>query len=104
MAQAADEASVETARAELRGLDTALAALAREAGDLARRHAAAAATLDGAAARVRAEAERLALVPAETVLGLLADPCARPRASRAATSRSPPAAFDVPSIAPCCRA
>ncbi|GJD87589.1 Sensor histidine kinase RcsC [Methylobacterium hispanicum] len=72
VAQAADEASVETARAELRGLDTALAALAREAGDLARRHAAAAATLDGAAARVRAEAERLALVPAETVLGLLA--------------------------------
>ncbi|AWN37070.1 hybrid sensor histidine kinase/response regulator [Methylobacterium radiodurans] len=70
--QAADDTAGEAARAELRGLDGALAALAREAGDLARRHAAAAAVLDGAAARVRAEAERLALVPAETVLGLLA--------------------------------
>ena len=70
--QPADETAAEAAKAELRGLDAALAALAREAGDLARRHAAAAATLDGAASRVRAEAERLALVPAETVLGLLA--------------------------------
>ena len=60
------------ARDALRALDAALAGFAREAADLDRRHAAAAGALEGAAARVRAEAERLALVPAETVLGPLA--------------------------------
>ncbi|MDP4025055.1 response regulator [Methylobacterium sp. NEAU 140] len=56
----------------LRDLALGLGGLAREAADLTRRHAAGGLALEGAAARVQAEAERLALVPAETVLGPLA--------------------------------
>lgn len=59
-------------REPLRAVETALAGLAREASDLVRRHAAATNALESAVSRVRAEAERLALVPAETVLGPLA--------------------------------
>ncbi|WP_246692261.1 response regulator [Methylobacterium sp. WL1] len=49
-----------------------LGGFAREAAELSRRQAAATSAVEGAAFRVRAEAERLALVPAETVLGPLA--------------------------------
>ena len=56
----------------VRDLAAGLAGLAREAADLARRHTAASNAVEAAAGRVRAEAERLALVPAETVLGPLA--------------------------------
>jgi two-component system chemotaxis sensor kinase CheA len=56
----------------LRALTASLASLAREATDYARRQAAALNAVEGAATRVRAETERLALVPAETVLGPLA--------------------------------
>lgn len=69
-AQLAGEAK--PGRETLRAIETALAGLAREAADLARRHAVSANALEGAVSRVRAEAERLALVPAETVLGPLA--------------------------------
>ncbi|MGC5780103.1 hybrid sensor histidine kinase/response regulator [Methylobacterium sp. NFXW15] len=55
-----------------RVLAAGLAALAREAADHARRQAAALGAVEGAATRVRTETERLALVPAETVLGPLA--------------------------------
>ncbi|MGT2484902.1 hypothetical protein ACU4GA_00090 [Methylobacterium oryzae CBMB20] len=47
-------------------------AFAREAADLSRRQASATSAVEGAATRVRAAAERLALVPAETVLAPLA--------------------------------
>ena len=60
------------AHRDLLGLGTALGGLAREATVLARRHAETANGVDLAAARVRAEAERLGLVPAETVFGGLA--------------------------------
>jgi two-component system chemotaxis sensor kinase CheA len=56
----------------LRALTASLASLAREATDYARRQAAALNAVEGAAVRVRTETERLALVPAETVLGPLA--------------------------------
>ncbi|MER2267637.1 hybrid sensor histidine kinase/response regulator [Methylobacterium oxalidis] len=62
-------ADLDALRAELRGIEAGLAALAREASDLARRQAGAASAIEGAAARVRVQAERLALVPAETVFG-----------------------------------
>ncbi|MHC2106020.1 hybrid sensor histidine kinase/response regulator [Methylobacterium sp.] len=57
---------------ELRALAAHLGGFAREAAELSRRQAAATSAVEGAAFRVRAEAERLALVPAETVLGPLA--------------------------------
>ncbi|MCJ2061687.1 response regulator [Methylobacterium sp. J-088] len=56
----------------LRAFAAEIGAFAREASDLSRRHAVASSAIDGAAAQVRAAAERLALVPAETVLGPLA--------------------------------
>ncbi|MGU3287472.1 hybrid sensor histidine kinase/response regulator [Methylobacterium mesophilicum] len=58
--------------ADLRALAARLGGFAREAAELSRRQAAATSAVEGAALRVRAEAERLALVPAETVLGPLA--------------------------------
>ncbi|WP_375462776.1 response regulator [uncultured Methylobacterium sp.] len=70
-AEATDEvaAALEAMRLELRGFEAGLARLARDAADLARRQAAAAAAVEGSAARVRMQAERLALVPAETAFG-----------------------------------
>lgn len=68
----AARAAVEAMRADLREVEAALDLLAREATDLARRQAGVASALEGASARVRAEAERLALVPAETVFGAFA--------------------------------
>ena len=62
-------AAIDGLRAELRAFEAGFDALAREAADLARRQAAAAAAVEGAAGRVRGQAERLALVPAETVFG-----------------------------------
>ncbi|WP_132255587.1 hybrid sensor histidine kinase/response regulator, partial [Methylobacterium segetis] len=62
-------AALDALRTDLRGIEAGLAALAREASDLARRQAGAASAIDAAAARVRTQAERLALVPAETVFG-----------------------------------
>ncbi len=56
----------------LRALAAGLATLAREATESSRRQAAALNAVEGAASRVRVETERLALVPAETVLGPLA--------------------------------
>ena len=56
----------------LRAFAAEIGAFAREASDLSRRHAVASSAIDGAAAQVRAAAERLALVPAETVLAPLA--------------------------------
>jgi two-component system, chemotaxis family, sensor kinase CheA len=55
-----------------RALATRLGAFAREAADLSRRQAGAASAVEAVAARVRAAAEHLALVPAETVLAPLA--------------------------------
>ena len=68
-AEALDAAQADPA---FRALTTSLAALAREATDYARRQAAALNAVEGAALKVRTETERLALVPAETVLGPLA--------------------------------
>lgn len=62
-------AAVDAVRADLRGIEAALDALLREATDLVRRQAGIAGAVEGASARVRAEAERLALVPAETIFG-----------------------------------
>lgn len=59
----------ERCRADLGELDSALSAIMRDALDLGRRHRSAAAAIDTASARVREEAERLALVPAETAFG-----------------------------------
>ncbi len=64
-----DEAAGDSLAAELRAFEAGLRALAREAADLSRIRAGIGATLDGAASRVAGEAERLALVPAETVFG-----------------------------------
>ncbi|WP_375453514.1 response regulator [uncultured Methylobacterium sp.] len=61
--------ALEAVRTELRGFEAGLAGLAREAADLSRRQAAAAAAVEGAAARVGLRTERLALVPAESVFG-----------------------------------
>lgn len=62
-----EPADPEAGRTALRGFETDLLALAREAATLARVRAAASAAIEGASARVGREAERLALVPAETV-------------------------------------
>ncbi|SFG68684.1 hybrid sensor histidine kinase/response regulator [Methylobacterium gossipiicola] len=58
-----------TAALDLRGLETGLLALAREAADLSRLRQTVATAVEAAAARVAEQAERLALVPAETVFG-----------------------------------
>lgn len=65
-------ATDEAAGSAMRELVAGLGGLAREAAALARRQAAAASAVEAAAAQVHAGAERLALVPAETVLGPLA--------------------------------
>ncbi|KQU18976.1 response regulator receiver protein [Methylobacterium sp. Leaf94] len=54
---------------DARALETGLLALARDAADLARVRSALASSVEGAMARVAGEAERLALVPAETAFG-----------------------------------
>ena len=59
-------------RRVLADIEAGLGALAREASDLALGQKAANLAVETAAARVREEAERLALVPAETVFGGLA--------------------------------
>ena len=59
-------------RAALAEIEAGLGTLLREASDLAQGHKAANLTVETAAARLREEAERLALVPAETVFGGLA--------------------------------
>ena len=71
---AATETESETAalRRTLAEIETGLAALAREASDLAQGHKAAVLSVETAARRLREETERLALVPAETVFGGLA--------------------------------
>ncbi len=56
----------------LQALAEGLAGLARDASDHARRQSVALNAVEGAALKVRTETERLALVPAETVLGPLA--------------------------------
>lgn len=61
--------AVEAVKADLRGLEAALDGLIRETAELVRRQAGVAGAVEGAAARVRVQAERLALVPAETVFG-----------------------------------
>ena len=61
--------AVEAVRAEMRAVEASLAVLARDVADLSRRQAAAAGSVEGAAARVGLQAERLALVPAETAFG-----------------------------------
>ncbi|KQO72090.1 response regulator receiver protein [Methylobacterium sp. Leaf87] len=58
-----------TAATSLRDLETGLLALAREAADLSRVRLTVASAVEAAAARVAEHAERLALVPAETVFG-----------------------------------
>ncbi|WP_027172983.1 response regulator [Methylobacterium sp. 10] len=65
----ADASGLDAIRAELRGFETALLALARDAALLARIRTGAIAAADAASARIGREAERLALVPAETVFG-----------------------------------
>lgn len=65
----ADAAALRRALADI---EAGLGALAREASDLALGQKAANLAVETAAARVREEAERLALVPAETVFGGLA--------------------------------
>lgn len=60
------------AGSEIRALTAGLAGLAREAAEHARRQAASLNAVEAAAAKVYTETERLALVPAETVLGPLA--------------------------------
>ena len=64
-----DATSTDETRAALAGFDADLAALARETLQLARRHRSTAAAVETASARLREEAERLALVPAETAFG-----------------------------------
>ncbi|MDP4004872.1 response regulator [Methylobacterium sp. NEAU K] len=65
-------AGAETERPELRAFAARLGSFAREAAELSRRQGAATSAIEAAAVRVHAGAERLALVPAETVLGPLA--------------------------------
>jgi two-component system chemotaxis sensor kinase CheA len=55
--------------ADARNLETGLLALARDAADLVRVRSALASSVDGAMNRVAGEAERLALVPAESAFG-----------------------------------
>ncbi|MEH3119243.1 MAG: response regulator [Methylorubrum populi] len=73
-AAGAGEGETETAalRRALAGIEAGLAALTREASDLAQGHKAAVLSIETAARRLREETERLALVPAETVFGGLA--------------------------------
>jgi two-component system chemotaxis sensor kinase CheA len=63
------ETALAAVRTELRALEASLVGLARETSDLARRQAGVASAVESASARVRVQAERLALVPAETVFG-----------------------------------
>ncbi|KQP08727.1 response regulator receiver protein [Methylobacterium sp. Leaf99] len=58
-----------TAGVSLRTLETDLLALAREAADLSRLRLTVASAVEAAVARIGEQAERLALVPAETVFG-----------------------------------
>ena len=67
-----DLADAAALRRALADIEAGLGALAREASDLALGQKAANLAVETAAARVREEAERLALVPAETVFGGLA--------------------------------
>lgn len=67
--RADDAKTLDTAFAELAALESGLLALARDAAGLSRRRSVVASAVDAAAARVRDEAERLALVPAEAVFG-----------------------------------
>ncbi|MCJ2045222.1 response regulator [Methylobacterium sp. J-078] len=55
--------------AEWRSLEAGLLALSRDAAEVSRLRGAVAASVEGAMARVSGEAERLALVPAETAFG-----------------------------------
>ncbi|WP_238258884.1 chemotaxis protein CheA, partial [Methylorubrum podarium] len=68
----ANESETAALRRALAEIETGLAALAREAADLAQGHKAAILSVETAARRLREETERLALVPAETVFGGLA--------------------------------
>lgn len=61
--------ALDAALAELHAVETGLLALARDAASVARLRNGAASAVDAAAARVRDEAERLALMPAEAVFG-----------------------------------
>ncbi|KQT57219.1 response regulator receiver protein [Methylobacterium sp. Leaf456] len=70
--QAGNLADATALRRALADIEAGLGALAREASDLALGSRAANLAVETAAARVREEAERLALVPAETVFGGLA--------------------------------
>ncbi|HEV2541681.1 MAG TPA: response regulator [Methylobacterium sp.] len=69
---AAEASEMAALRQGLAEVETGLAALAREAADLAQGHKAAVLSVETAARRLREETERLALVPAETVFGGLA--------------------------------
>lgn len=68
-AETSETAALRQALAEI---ETGLAALSREAADLAQGHKAVVLSVETAARRLREESERLALVPAETVFGGLA--------------------------------
>jgi two-component system chemotaxis sensor kinase CheA len=68
----ADETEVAALRRALAEIETGLAALSREASDLAQGHKTVILSVETAARRLREETERLALVPAETVFGGLA--------------------------------
>ena len=63
------ETALAAVRTDLRAMEASLAVLARDTLDLARRQAGAASAVEGASARIRVQAELLALVPAETVFG-----------------------------------
>lgn len=69
MRRASRVAGGDQLRAELSQIDSELGALVRQAADLARNQKAFTAALETAAARLQAESERLALVPAETAFG-----------------------------------
>ncbi len=59
----------ERMRADLGEIEAALSGLMRDALDMARRQRSGTAAVDAASARIREDAERLALVPAETAFG-----------------------------------
>lgn len=63
------ESTLDAMRAELRGFETALLALARDAAQLAQIRTGIIASAEAASTRIGREAERLTLVPAETVFG-----------------------------------
>lgn len=67
-----DESETAALRRALAEIEAGLAALTREASDLALGHKGAILSIETAARRLREETERLALVPAETVFGGLA--------------------------------